>query len=152
MTPFEVPRTNKDLGNHDFDTFDVLEDHRRRNHGTHPPDPARFDSRQHQRARPANNLDDSNSDTEQPERRRAPRNSGPSKPVKPTNLAYYPGQWQDVQTSAKKKMRRYIALFHAFPDRENDLDKAEGFLTETLAEYEAAGKMVEEGAASFPLS
>lgn len=75
---------------------------------------------------------------------RAPRNSR-SRSIKSTTLAYYPTHWQDVQIAAKKKMQRHISLFQAFPTREKDLNVAKRCIIKTLAEFEADGRMVEDG-------
>jgi hypothetical protein len=77
--------------------------------------------------------------------KRLPRNSRSNRSIKSTTLAYYPNRWQDLQTCAKKKMQRDIALFQAFPTRERDLNVATRCIMKALAEFDAEGKKVEDG-------
>lgn len=64
---------------------------------------------------------------------------------KPTQLNFYPGQWQDILEVAKRKYRLYLATKNAFPDREKDFGEARDCLTEAMQEHTDASGDVEIG-------
>ena len=126
-----------------------MEEHQCRNHGVRPPDLQQLLKAQDPVQAVLNNLDDNDggdSDVSAPStpQRQVPRNSR-SGSIKSTTLVYYPTHWQDVQIAAKKKMQQNISLFQAFPTREKDLNVAKSCIMKTLAEFEADGRMVEDG-------
>lgn len=144
--------TKQDGHDNDSGAYDIVSEHRQRNRGTHPPRLEHFTTRtieessQYQGAASQDpEADDEKSEDELVHHSRAPRNSKTNNEADPTTLRYYPGHWRDVQIHAKKKMQRHVVLYQGFPTRENDLDVAGRFIVETLTEYEAQGKTVENG-------
>ena len=89
--------------------------------------------------------DDGDSDAASESPKRAKRYSKWNHIIKPTTIRYYPTYWQEVLNRSKKKMQRDVALFQAFPNRENDLHNATRCVSKTLAEFESEGGLVEDG-------
>jgi hypothetical protein len=129
--------------------IDVLEDHRKRNHATRPPDLANS-------ANNANNASqegqqDSEEDEEEEEeapKSRARRHSKISLDAepRPTTMKYYPPGWQVVLEKAKNNMRKHVCLFNAFPRRDRDLKEATLVLNDTIKEHlNVEGNSLEPG-------
>ena len=96
--------------------------------------------------------DDGDSDAASESPQRAKWYSKWNNIIKPTNVCYYPTYWQEVLNCLKKKMQCDIALFQAFPNRENDLHNATRCILKTLAEFESEGGLVEDGVLSSRIS
>ena len=92
--------------------------------------------------------DDSDFDAASESPQRAKRYLKWNNIIKPTTIRYYPTYCQEVLNRSKKKMQHDVALFQAFPNRENDLNVATRCIRKTLAEFESEGGLVEDGVLS----
>ena len=133
---------------------DVLEDHRARNRPVQPPRPevlanaAAYQNLTRQLQEKAakedaliqdedgNVTDASDGDDSVVQGRanrhsKTPYNAAP----KPTTLRYYSTSWWGVLECAKHRMRRHVALVHAFPRREADLGVSSKLIANSRAEY-----------------
>jgi hypothetical protein len=132
----------------------VVEDHRARNRPVHPPHPEnlanaaayqrlRHQLQQKETAEDAliqdgeDDEDDEGDTNEADFQKRANHHSKTpwGTAPKPTTLRYYSQSWQGVLAVAKSRMRRHIALVHAFPRREADLSVATKLISNALGEY-----------------
>lgn len=150
------------------DDINVLQEHRKRNKGPRPPNPARLQksatvhSQLQEPASSANtaaknksnvNISDGDDDNEddddksQPLKKRAKRHSKTTRSETgvPTQLQFYPSQWSDVLENAKQRYRLYLATVNAFPHRKKDRQQATFSLMEAIAAHENEGGMVEPG-------
>jgi hypothetical protein len=143
---------------------DMLQEHRKRNRPVHPPNMQKLGHAttiQH-RVQQAVSFNDNNdngevanrSDKEEdseeessPIRERERRHSKvlDGAAPKPTTMKYYSKSWQSVLLIAKNNFRRYVALVHAFPDREKHLKEATHILRDTIAKYTEEGNELDDG-------
>lgn len=132
------------LGTSGDSSYNILENHHRRNGAPRPPDPEvlkaiQSGSQPAQRSRSAS-VSISGSHVRRLSQRSENQIRGHS-----TQLQFYPPVWRDILEIAKAKFRLYLTSVKPFPNRGEGVDEAAECLLEAVAEHRDAVKKVEPG-------
>ena len=130
----------------------VLAQHHKKNCSNQPPKLARLSAAALHQANLKKHSQDNEheeapqeSDDEGHDQGRAARHSKSTGEAKPDTMAYYKGtHWWAILKEAKITYRRHIALYHGFPDRDEDLGDAHDILLEAIKDYQAENKIPDQ--------
>lgn len=135
-----------------MEPYNVLMDHHRKNQAPKAPNPSHLKQVKSKQpkcepATPSVSYSDSNKNSEAKSNSKqcTPRHLKPGTAAWPTQLRFYPPLWSNVLKCSKMFWWHHLTLFDVFSVWTESKDALGDCLTQTIAEHEKDGGVLEEG-------